>query len=52
MYLSPYKKIILHKFFDVWMRKFSTDSGNAVVYIGLNIYFVIYLGILVFYNDF
>jgi hypothetical protein len=43
-------KIILRKFFDVWMRKIYTDTGNAVIDIGLSIYFISYLGILVFFN--
>jgi hypothetical protein len=45
-------KIILHKFFYVWMRKIYTDSGNAVIDIGLSIYFFSYLGVLVFRNHF
>jgi len=30
-------KIILRKFFDIWTRKIYTDSGNAVIDIGLSI---------------
>jgi hypothetical protein len=43
-------KIILHKFFDVLMRKMFTDSGNFVVDIGLSIYFIIHWGVLVLCN--
>jgi hypothetical protein len=49
---NPLLKIILQQFFDVRMRKIYTDSGNAVIDIGLNIYFISYLGTLVFCNHF
>jgi len=49
---SSLPKIILHNFFDVRMRKIYTDSGNAVIDIGLSIYFISYLGILVFCSHF
>lgn len=45
-------KIILRKLFDVRMRQFFTDSGNAVIDIELSMYFISYLGILVFCNHF
>jgi len=45
-------KVNLYEFFDVWIWKFSTDLGNAVIDIGLSIYIFSYLGILVFCNHF